>query len=422
MRSVPFRRFVVAVTLPALLAACATPGPLPSGAPAEATPARHLTGAEKDVWVALAALPLLPLIGPAALVAPVLAAVAAGSAAIVGVGAVVRILPGDAPPPPSPDSQQRTAEAVLAATVATIDAASLPAVAAEATWRALAAASPASLSITPDALGWQAHVTHPNGDDSIVRVHDIAVRFVAQAPGTPLALVVTASAESVDGAGRVVGRRGYLIESPWRSDYEWTQGGYARAEAVRATTQLAERVVDTLVLGVAMTSAPDSATVCGLAPLSPLPGLGEPIAVRSLRPAFAWSAMPDAPTLRPPASAIDIRYDLRVWRIADGHADELVVERFGLTEPRYVPEAPLASASRFAWTVRMRYVDGGRMRATPWSAADLVSVPQWHGNGMPYYVQDIPGGDVHACDTREMRPCGCLDVLPLDTLAQFATR
>jgi hypothetical protein len=433
-RSLALLRLVAAVTLPALLAACATWGGTapssdvpPPDDRAEGVLKGAMEGAGQAALMALAASPLLLLAGPAAIVlAPaVLASMVGGSALIGGVAGAAKGAAGETTLAPPPELQQRAAAAILEATAPTIDIASLPAVGARATAGALASASTAPAAVASDVNGWRARLTQANGEEWVLRVHDVVVRFAAHpAGGNPLVMAVTASAEIADGAGNVRDRRGYLIESPWRRASEWTRDGnaLARAEAVRATTQLAERVVDTLVLGTAMTAAAESVAVCGLAPIAPPPAAGDPVAVDTLSPTLEWSAMPDAPSLRPPATATDIRYDLRVWKMVDDRAEDLVVERFGLAQTRHVFDAPLAGSSRFAWTVRMRYVVDGRVRATPWSAADLVRVPQHHGTGVPYYLPHAPDGDVHACDEREMRPCGCLDFPPADSLAQFVTR
>ena len=275
-----------------------------------------------------------------------------------------------------------------------------------------------------------------------VKVKDVG--FEAVGADTIMSLFLTAEATLVDTkTGRPVAQRGLVYVSPQHAHQLWTRdsGALTHAEIERAYNTLAERMVEDLLLGAAAGSArPGTALdICGLAPRSPAhqwtgPGLAAPT-VESVTPMLAWETAPSGPwsssyhAWNPNERPIDatpwgrgkqsdITYDLRIWSVADGAPDALIYERLKLPHPRHRVETALEPGSTYLWSVRMRYVVDGRVRATRWSAA---AEPEFRlgthlGDALFYAVADNGSLKRAVCTA-----CQCLDFTPAPNRFRFTT-
>jgi len=98
------------------------------------------------------------------------------------------------------------------------------------------------------------------------------------------------------------------------------------------------------------------------------------VAVDSLQPTFRWESFPREQDLAADKAGIfgqvtAVAYDLQIWRA--GYTFQYPAERVyakqGLTETSHRIEQPLASATRYSWTVRARFLVNGEPRVTEWS-------------------------------------------------------
>lgn len=269
-----------------------------------------------------------------------------------------------------------------------------------------------------------------HGYPAVIALRGPAMWFAQRAAPEPrYVMTLGADGSLVDTiTGRTTALRGFLVESVPRSVDEWTRddGAVARRERDALVRTLAERVVETFVLQAGVDTGKHAGT-CGVLPRRP--AVAWPYAkanvprVESLTPLLAWDPWPKVPeSLAPPGGATGFHYDLRVWKVAGDDVGELVVERFGLAQPEYRFEAPLAPAADYAWSVRVRYTVEGRARASRWSAVNGQYLPAGAVTGVLKYGA-ASGKDVvaKACEAEHIRPCGCLDFLPLPVLWRFAT-
>lgn len=96
--------------------------------------------------------------------------------------------------------------------------------------------------------------------------------------------------------------------------------------------------------------------------------------VTSLQPILSWERLSDAwerishsGDVAKVTQLQDVTYDLKVWRVEQGQADELVYDRNGLISPSHQIEIPLEHAAEYFWTVRAHFQLDGRPRLTPWA-------------------------------------------------------
>ena len=276
---------------------------------------------------------------------------------------------------------------------------------------------------------------HAKGYGALIHLRGPSIRYASRpGPGYPSRITLLAEGRMVDtGSGRVAALRDFVIESEaapidaWTADY----GALARASVEQASRTLAERVVETFVLHApdALVPAAFGAAACGVQPRDPPPARGwamapEAVPVKSLRPVLSWEAVPPRDDYQAlPAGARDLRYDVRVWRLADGIPVELVVDRVGLEKPAYPVEAALLPATQYAWSVRLRYTADGHPRALRWSAADAPRYAPWGVRAAQlHYGVEHPGGvQPQACREEDMTPCRCLDFIPAANLWRFVT-
>lgn len=279
----------------------------------------------------------------------------------------------------------------------------------------------------------------------------------AAAPGydPELALFVAGGARLVDTAtGQPTAIRGLVYQSPHRRLEAWVRDGGAleRLEMAKATRVLAERIVESFLLAADEASGPGtvaaSIIACGIEPVRPagtwtwsMSGARRPEAGQddghlfqhpatgaadSTRPLLAWKARPAVPDDGRPlawARAADVRYDLRIWNEVDGAPGEPVYERFGLAATEHRVEAALAPASRYYWSIRMRYTIDGRARASRWGATNVPSFDLLPALRPLVYYTGMEAGSVvrRACGATDWIACGCLDFIPPRSHYSFAT-
>lgn len=275
-----------------------------------------------------------------------------------------------------------------------------------------------------------ARALRERGYGSLIVVHGPQLVFSTFAgPNAVYVLEARTLARLVDTSdGRVVAVRGVLALRPPRLATGWTQdaGAAARVEAEAANRTLAERIVDTFVLQVFSAGPPPrELRTCGVEHSEPRAEwrLGMPVIPRvdSLTPRLAWALVPRAPAAAaPPVGATDARFDLRLWRIRDGYADELVVERVGLAEPTHRVDVPLAPATTYGWSVRMGYRVDGRPRASHWSGQQMGGVPSAYPSLHSYEVLDGSSMQGVPCWSG-VGSCGCWDAAAAGSLWQFTT-
>jgi hypothetical protein len=274
------------------------------------------------------------------------------------------------------------------------------------------------------------HALRERGYGSLIVVHGPKLDFFTFAgPDAVYFLDARAHARLVDTAdGRVVAARNVFAQRRPRRHAEWTRDDArsARVEAEAATRTLAERIADTFVLQ-AFNAAPPyrNPPSCGVEHREPRSerGFSGPAIQRvdSLTPRLAWDPVPRAPESGTAlAGATDVRYDLRLWRIREGHADELIVERIGLAEPVHRIDAPLAPGATYGWSVRARYRVEGRPRAAQWSRTEAIRGPM-RADQFAYVVLDGAVAQEIPCGHERLLSCGCVDSTAAAFLWQFTT-
>ncbi len=282
-----------------------------------------------------------------------------------------------------------------------------------------------------------------------IRVKELG--FDAAGKETIMALFMTAEARLVDTAtGEPVALRGLVYVSPPHASGLWMQDEAAltRAEIDRARRTLAERAVQDLLLRIDGEDGQSTlyGEICGLASRSP------PLQWRfwdsrhlvesrvdSLSPMFAWEALPAEPGSSAgyknwdpgalPSAALwakasDITYDLRIWSEADGAPGELVYERERLPHPQHRVEAMLKPDSTYFWSVRMRYVIGGRAVVSRWSAANTPQfLLRWSLRPALFYSRRDDGKvePVALSFYARLTPCQWLDFVPAANYYRFRT-
>ena len=97
--------------------------------------------------------------------------------------------------------------------------------------------------------------------------------------------------------------------------------------------------------------------------------------VDSLRPTLRWDAFPrtlDRRTLDPAVlqQITDVTYELKLWEVENCERGRLVYARTALAAPEHRLETLLLPASRYFWSVRARFTQGGQPSATRWAHFD----------------------------------------------------
>jgi hypothetical protein len=99
--------------------------------------------------------------------------------------------------------------------------------------------------------------------------------------------------------------------------------------------------------------------------------LGARKPLESLRPTMRWETFPGE----------KVTYDLRIWELKElstgsrgpkrlhiaTKVGEVVYKSEGLTENEHTLETSLSPSTTYAWSVRARFVQDGKVRVTEWS-------------------------------------------------------
>jgi hypothetical protein len=267
-----------------------------------------------------------------------------------------------------------------------------------------------------------------------------------------VALVVIAEGRLVDtgtGAKATSRRVAYQSQRYPISEWEKEDGKLLRAAIARASEELGERLVDTLLLG-AETSpiaffrmaggiVGTTNVSCSLRPIAPAPFgyalVGHNILEETTDtrlPELSWHAFPPPDWIGADARLAHIAktvYDLRIWDGTSGEFGALVYERLGLPSPRHKVEQELRAGALYLWSVRARYQEGDRPLATRWSASQR---PPFFPDGQLMSALSEPiktGNDEQAspCTGRSIKydspwtPCYCLDFVPYPNHYRFRT-
>lgn len=240
---------------------------------------------------------------------------------------------------------------------------------------------------------------------SLLELSMQSIRYVGSGlEGDYVCLYMTARGRKIDAVtGRVIEEMSPGIAADCLTPVQWMEAGGERFRSalLEGYRVLAQLLVDNLYLVYRPAprerhdgSSPGPVPKYALAPVSPrapemyldlrvitrkarhIQGFGGShfVDVDSLTPAFVWESFPRV--FDEPAGGFSgITYDLRIYTsrlVWDGKFAEpatLVLERFGLSEPRFVPEVALQPCTRYFWTVRARFSLKGMQRVTEWAGA-----------------------------------------------------
>jgi len=312
---------------------------------------------------------------------------------------------------------------------------------------------PVSKSESPDY-----HSLQGRGIGTVIEVRVVQLGFEGGGGKDPeISFFLTAEARMIDTVNsKATWARGLAYQSPEFRASRWAEreGALLRLELIRAYVTLAERIVESFMLGAGFSPRttmgpwPAHDFVCGLVPTEPKlewegnwlehtlrPARAE---VGSYKPTVAWQTFPPAdmarkePDLR---TAQEVRYDLRIWREVGGAAEELVYERLALVTPRHTLETALAPSTGYLWSVRPRFTLAGKPRAWRWSASDerWPDVEQQVQDavyfGSPWderrygelLIGALSGGRVPQAGKGDFTPCRYLDFIPPPNYFRFRT-
>ncbi|MDH4126205.1 MAG: hypothetical protein OEW64_09270 [Gammaproteobacteria bacterium] len=204
--------------------------------------------------------------------------------------------------------------------------------------------------------------------------------------------------------GRETGRYTFAVDTPWHFIEGWSRGGIGLlASSVSASiAKLAEVLSEEVLLTVQSPRQRGNGYL--VQPVTPKYKAvlfggsdftsigGQYRTTDTLSPVFAWESFRDAYAEDPlyedvPASALEVSYDLRVYRSQLGRQgnpmfyagskdtpillvpDELVLEIRGIKGEEFVPEVPFKHCAPYAWTVRTRFVANGKTHLSYWSGS-----------------------------------------------------
>jgi hypothetical protein len=88
-------------------------------------------------------------------------------------------------------------------------------------------------------------------------------------------------------------------------------------------------------------------------------------------PTLEWEPFPRVIDQHPRYAALlnavsNIRYDLRIWKVASDNPPQLVYERRTLTDPKHRLDQPLESGTHYFWSIRARFDVNGQTHSTRW--------------------------------------------------------
>ena len=116
--------------------------------------------------------------------------------------------------------------------------------------------------------------------------------------------------------------------------------------------------------------------------------------IDSLQPTLRWESFPRPSDLHADRqglikAALDVSYELRIWRVEDNSAIRRVYERRELTSPKHRLDVRLDPNARYFWSVRAKFRAGEETRVIPWGFSKVPSVP-----GLAFCI--TPGNIPHA--------------------------
>jgi len=85
----------------------------------------------------------------------------------------------------------------------------------------------------------------------------------------------------------------------------------------------------------------------------------QPVRVNSLRPTLMWEQFVGQ----------QVTYDLKIWESKESRAEvgNVIYEREGLMENTHTLETSLKPATKYSWSVRVRFVQDGKVRVSDWT-------------------------------------------------------
>jgi len=309
----------------------------------------------------------------------------------------------------------------------------------------LAEAGPATPEQAPDyrALAQQ-------GADSVLEVIATETGFTG---GKQLSFYLIATIRVVRVTdGSQLYEREFVYQSEDYAGVLWgkNQATLFQSELQRAYASLADSVVEQLFLltplplhshaGVAGETGLQELLVgrdaCGLAWASPerdihfdfrdehLSNLNRFPMVDNRRPTLAWESFPretdkQAEGRTGLAGISKVRYDLRVWRARADVPPGLVYERRDLAVPYHTLEIALSPGSRYFWSARARFEEGGRVHGTKWG---YFRTPGYESRGKvkPDTSPAVVLGVITGTGAAPRDAC-TLDFIPISNYYRFQT-
>ena len=185
--------------------------------------------------------------------------------------------------------------------------------------------------------------------------------------------------------GKILFELEYSFQSPGQELAQWGRSGGAEAknELERGLRQMAEAMVDDLLLVSTDFSFESGTKFCGLQPYYPQArysfwsGGLKFIKVDSVQPTFRWEPFPrnidkESAMVESLGRISEVRFDLKVLKVKEDLSVALIYSRYGLTDVSHKIEQQLEPATRYFWTVRARFKSDGISHATKWSYSRLA--------------------------------------------------
>jgi hypothetical protein len=155
---------------------------------------------------------------------------------------------------------------------------------------------------------------------------------------------------------------------------EWTghQAQHFREELPLATRRLSEKILIDYFMRYAFEEHTQDFALFGpghgygyrLRGLASLPQIQEaasplPVRVDSLRPTLLWEQF----------KGHQVTYDLKIWESKESRAEigKVIYEREGLMENTHTLKTSLKPATKYSWSVRVRFVQDGKLRVSDWT-------------------------------------------------------
>lgn len=105
--------------------------------------------------------------------------------------------------------------------------------------------------------------------------------------------------------------------------------------------------------------------------------------VMLLQPSLRWQAFAPKEAEGSEPAISGVTYEVRVWEAFHEAPGKLVYVREGLLEPSHTLQEPLKVATNYFWSVRARFMLGGKPRVTDWGLQRYMKIrieqpqPMW---------------------------------------------